>query len=261
MKIIHISDLHYASTRFNSTAMHRPISHLVTKIKDHYSGIEDKPLIVLTGDILASSFREKKSRRARAKLEELREEGFEFLICPGNHDIKDAGLVAVVNGRKKFNRVFKRLIAKGNIAGDDKNDFYAYPMVHKFDDHFFIGLDSMKKQNGNGAKGELGDRQRNKLKKVLKTIREEHSDAKIVVYLHHSPLFHKPSLELIDRKQFLEIIRGVNVLLFGHWHVNKRYPEKEKKYDIDCFINGGDSNIGNIHWWEIDTDDYSAIEY
>lgn len=261
MKIIHISDLHHASKRTNSSSIHKPISNLVQKIKDQYKSEVKKPLIILTGDILASDFRVKKSFRAKRELEKLKNDGFELLICPGNHDIKRAGIGPVTNGRRKFNNVFNSLITSGNIAGDSANSFYRFPMIHKIDNHYFIGLDSMQKQSGLGAKGELGRNQLNRLKKELEVIRANNAASKIIIYLHHSPLFHKRSLELIDREAFLDIINGVNVILFGHWHNNHRYTDKESEYSIDLFLNGGDSNISGIHWWEIDTDNFSIKKY
>jgi predicted MPP superfamily phosphohydrolase len=258
MKIIHISDLHYGSNLLNSQVIHKSTTKLVKKIIAHYSGENIKPLIVLTGDILASSFRKKKSRSARSKLKRLIADGFEILICPGNHDIKDSGIGPTLGGRKKFNKIFKRLLPTGrNVNGDDKNTFYHFPLVHNFEGYHFIGLDSMKAQNLTGAKGELGTNQLNKLKDIIADIKEANNDNEIIIYLHHSP-FAPNDLELIDKRAFLDSITGVNALLFGHHHINKRYEEKEEEYDINCIVNSGNSTASNLHWTEINTEDYSA---
>jgi len=256
MKILHISDLHYPDTEDNPKL-------LVEKIINHYKKHKTKPCVVLSGDILESSISKSAFHEARQILQPLKDSGFPLMICPGNHDLKAFGIGPVVTGRIRFNNYFKGLLPeKNNYYGPEDNELHDFPIVHKFRNHFFIGLDSMAAESGPGTTGELGKEQLDELVEILDEIRSKERNPIIIVYLHHHPLkftYRPRLLRLKDKKRLLEIIRGVNVLLFGHLHFIERFPKDEKRYDIDVIhLTGGSAYGRHVDWTEIDTRGFSV---
>jgi predicted phosphodiesterase len=176
--------------------------------------------------------------------------------------MKIKGIGPIIRGRKRFNAFFKSLLPTNNYYGEEDNNLLDFPLVHKFDNHFFIGLDSLAEGSGVFANGNLGYSQLDELEETLSDIRSEHSDAKIIIYLHNNPFkfgFKYEKMKLLDAKKFLKIITGVDVLLFGHLHRNKRYVEEEQKYDINCIQLTGASTFPRsesykVEWIELDTE-------
>ena len=261
MKILHISDLHYPDTEDNPKL-------LVKKIIAHYKKFKTKPCIVLTGDVLQSSTSKSAFHEARIILQPLKDNGFPLMICPGNHDLKAFGIGPVITGRIRFNNYFKGLLPeRNNYYGPEDNELHDFPIVHKFKNHYFIGLDSMAAESGPGTTGELGEEQLEELKAILKEIRSKEKKPVIIVYLHHHPLkfsYRPRLLRLKDKKQLLQKIKGVNVLLFGHLHFIERFEIDEQKYNIDVIhLTGGSAYGRHVDWTEIDTKkfDVKVISY
>jgi len=256
MKILHISDLHYPESGDNP-------KKLVETIIQHYKKLRIKPIVVLSGDIVESSTRKRHFMEARKILDPLIDNGFNLLICPGNHDLKAFGIGPVIAGRHRFNNYFKDLLPTGkNYYGDEDNNFYDFPIVHKFKNHYFIGLDSMAAEVGPGTTGELGKEQLSELSEILKEIRASEKKPIITVYLHHHPLkftYRPRLLRLKDKKEFLETIKGVNILLFGHLHFIERFTKDEKRLNIDVIhLTGGSAFGRHIDWVEIDTKNFNV---
>lgn len=255
MKIVHISDLHYGE--FDGT------EHLINQILTYYQSYHPKPKVVLTGDLVDSSTQKKEMSELKVLLQKLTNHGFDLMICPGNHDLKREG--ATGNPRrnlKVFNKYFKDLLPKGvNFKGEEDNDLLDYPIIHQFEDHFFIGLNSMEGKPLL-TRGKIGKSQLAELKNDLTKIRKRYENPKIIVYLHNNPFrfsYKYRWLKLVDRKELRKIVKNVNVLLSGHWHVNKRYIEEQAKHNIDCIQVTGRSTAGYfVAWTEIDTSDYSS---
>lgn len=253
MKIVHISDLHYPETG-NTEA-------LIDAICKYYINTEQKPVVVCSGDILETSSKKKHFIEAKKILEKLCDNHFKLLLCPGNHDVKFEGLGPMINGGIRFNNYFSSLLPAGhNYYGDEDNELLDFPIVHKFDDHFFIGLNTLEKEKGIGATGELGELQLHELRIILKEIREEYKDPKIISYLHHHPLkfnYRPEFMKLRDKDEFLDIVKGIHVLLFGHLHFNERFIEDEINLDINIINLGANCTFGEqLSWTEIDTDGF-----
>ena len=272
MKIVHISDLHYPH--------HSGTERLVTKIIGHYQDEAIKPIVVCSGDVLDTPSENNNFTHYRAVKEilaKLKTQGFKILLCPGNHDLKKGGL-----GNKKqiysklvdFSTHFSPLLPPD--ANNDNNiNLIDFPIIHKIENHFFIGLNSMTSQPKK-AKGALGKEQLNKLEAELFNIREKYLNPIIIVYLHHNPFpfsinigglpkigdqIATKKLKLTDSSSFLEIVKGINILLFGHLHYNKRYTDYESKYDINCIHLTGGSTVGaKVSWKELDTSTYQSKE-
>lgn len=255
MKIIHISDLHYG--KFYGT------DNLINHIISHYQSERIKPKIVLSGDLVDSSLDKKDMGELKVKLLKLVNHNFALMICPGNHDLKREGATGNPKRNiKVFNKYFKDLLPQGvNYKGEEDNDLLDYPIIHQFDDHFFIGLNSMEGKPLL-TRGKLGKNQLAELKNDLARIRKEYEDPKIIVYLHNNPFsfdYKYKWLKLVDRKEFRQIVKNVNILLSGHWHSNKRYTTEEHQYNINVIqVTGASTAYDFISWTEIDTLDYSV---
>jgi len=256
MKIIHISDLHHGD--------HSGSSELIKLIIDKFKKETIKPIVVCTGDLVDSSINKIEMKEVKEILKRLVDENFKLLLCPGNHDLKFEGIAG--NPRKNihvFNKYFKDLIPKNiNYKGEEDNDLLNYPLIHKIDNHFFIGLNSLEGKPIL-TRGKLGASQRSELKHDIDFIKKNEENPVIIVYLHNNPFYYDyryEFLKLSDRKKFRPIIKGINVLLSGHWHINKRYKDKEKKYNIDCIQVTGRSTFSSeyLYWTEIDTANFES---
>lgn len=237
MKIAHISDLHYGDNRVD-------VEGLTQRIINTYKSDQQKPLIIISGDLIHTpliAYMEK----CKNLLQNLKNEGFEMLICHGNHDFKENGVFKVDNGLDNFNKHFKDLIARGNLNGDDKNDFYSYPIVHQFDKYAFIGLNSNEKPHYFTANGEFKKAQLNKAIQFSKDFKSKNENAVIVAYFHHDPFkfnFRFPVMKLIKRKRFQELFKNhFDVFLFGHYHFDIPYDSKAKELGIKLAISAGGS--------------------
>ena len=184
-----------------------------------------------------------------------------MLICPGNHDLKYLGAAGFVgDNRKQFNQKLKQLIPSESIWYG--TDLDSYPIIHKIESTFFIGLDSLEDEKDLAADGELGVTQLSILDDKLTEIRSNYQGSQIIVYLHHQPfeiMLGEFWMKLKDRKRFMEIINGVDCLLFGHVHIQKRFELEEKLHHIKCIHLSGatlDNEYGIIVT-EIDTKDFN----
>lgn len=253
MKIVHISDLHHAK--------HNGVKKLITDIISYYKDTSEKPKIILTGDLVHSSLNKRKMAEVKIYLKKLIDNSFDLFICPGNHDLKIKGVIG--NSTKNiavFNKYFSPLLPQNNnYNGEEDNDLLHYPLVHQFENHFFIGLNSLKKKT-KYARGKLGQAQTQELNETIQNIKSDYENPIIIVYLHHNPFYFAykyNSLKLENRKSFLEVVNGVNVLLFGHFHKNIRYEKQEVENNINCIQLTGYSTLGlNSYWTEIDTKTY-----
>jgi len=249
MKIIHISDLHFPRRSL--------ITGFVSNIISKYKLVSPKPVIVISGDIFDEPASDNAYELAKSQFQKFINEGFILIIgAVGNHDCKRGGLTEdhdIDRHKGRYAAAFLPLLPTGRSYKDFSDRLSAFPMVHKIDDHFFIGLDSMMHMP-DGAKGIIGEPQIAKLKHILSTIREQETEPIIIVYLHHSPTRVPFQLKLNDKDALLTAVKGVNVLLFGHRHRSKRFEDLKDDYNINCAIRTGNKQA----WTEIDTTDYSS---
>lgn len=263
MKIIHFSDIHYGATGQN-------LEKLVDDVILHYKEHSVKPLIINSGDLVNDAL-ESQMKSCRDHLIKLKDNGFEMLICPGNHDLKaKRGRVPVPNAQKMFNEYFSPLLPVGkNYYGEGANNLLKFPLIHRYDNYFFIGIDSNKTGNRKTARGVIGSVQIDELSEAIDKIQLENNEAIIIVYVHHHPfefpfgyagLGYKVML-LEDKDLLMEVLSGkANVLLFGHTHWNRRYSGHQEKYDINVVqLTAGTTWGKNIDWTEIDLSNYEVI--
>jgi len=235
MKIIHLSDLHIGKGK-NHTALKTIRDWIIDNKDKHNSSI-----VVITGDIVDSG-ELWQFKCAQHHLNKLRFAGFNILPCPGNHDL---GFLGVLENNDCIRR-FRKYISQGTD----------YPHVEIINDCVFIMLDSMMEEIRHddfiGAQGELGRQQLNTLNYHLDDIEQNHPESKVIVALHHHPFFYDHFLKLRDDELFKKVITDkdsgdsrIDCLLFGHKHDERRFSDKEKKFNIGVIYASGSSTEKN----------------
>lgn len=265
MKTIHISDLHYRTSRA------KKINHLVDKIIEQYSNEAIKPVIIISGDLVESP-RKERMLACYQVLIRLKEAGHDLLICPGNHDVKKTrkilhkkmhGAKYSASSVKRFNKIFKPLLPteSWNLP-EVENDLLNFPKVNKYGNYYFIGLDSNNTENF--PTGTIGTEQKNELKKQIQRIKEEDVNNKIIIYLHHNLFWFDPGvfpgridgnwLALTDRYDLRKILKNqVDAIMFGHFHVNTNYSNRADELGNPLMQLAGDSVMSSgVRWFEFD---------
>ena len=252
MKILHISDLHIGKEETDVDEW-RQAEKIVRRTIRAWGDDEDKPLVLITGDVVDDG-REVEFIEARRILRPLHRAGFQVAPLPGNHDYGWNGSHAQ---EKRF-KFFKKY-----LLGIETR--VTYPHVpYADDDVTVITLNSMQAETGfwDGllADGELGDHQLDELGELITTLRDERKKThKIVVALHHHPFIFpgdsplKKAKELLahrlkDGADLMRLLSGrVDALLFGHEHRHLDFSEPYKghvfteEYDIPCILCSGKS--------------------
>jgi len=216
-KIIHLSDLHIGPEgmfeRFRDVIRH------LTMLKQPGANY----VVVITGDLVEEAS-DTNYDMAKKCVNMLSGEGYRVLVVPGNHDY-GSGNCADKKWVKKFKRQF---------FGTEKENM-RYPKLDIIDGMAFIGLDSMEDELGTldrrASNGELGEKQRNRLDKMLGSGKVQNCE-KTVIYLHHHPLDPIPTHELKDAKALGALLskyvkkdeekKGIDAVLFGHLHIGKK---------------------------------------
>ena len=251
MRILHISDLHIGKE--GDRDRWKKAEKLVREIIRAWGGDDDKPLVLITGDIVDDGT-EIEYIEARRILRPLHRAGFQVAPLPGNHDYGWNGAYAE---EKRF-KLFKRY-----LLGIENR--VTYPDVPYADaDVTVITLNSMLAETGfwDGllADGELGSRQREELDELITVLRAERKKShRIVVALHHHPFQFPddPPLKKVkerlghrlkDGRQFMKLVAGrIDALLFGHEHRHIDFSKPfdgqvlTEKYDIPCILSSGRS--------------------
>jgi 3',5'-cyclic AMP phosphodiesterase CpdA len=235
LNIIHLSDLHIGkSNNLEKTA----------KLVDWILGnaeIHGSKLVVISGDIVDDA-QKWQFEQAKEQIDRLRGAGYIVLTAPGNHDSGYQGVVESKTSRKQFKKL---------ISGIDK-----YPYVYSEQGQAFIVLDSMAGEMERaellGAQGCLGKKQLQRLDKILDELADNPVIENVIVVHHHHPfdyLFYHGLRDHADLKGVVSRRVGkpprVNVLLFGHKHLEHRFndPDKnmEELFGIDMIYASGQS--------------------
>ena len=256
MRILHISDLHIGKE--GDGDRWKKAEKLVRKIRREWGNENDKPLVLITGDIVDDGT-EAEYIEARRILRPLRRAGFQLAPLPGNHDYGWNGAHAL---EKRF-KLFKRYLLGIECR-------VTYPDVPYADnDVTLITLNSMHAETGfwDGllADGELGSRQCEDLDELITGLREERKKShRIVVALHHHPFQFPddPPLKKIkervghrlkDGKKLMRLLSGrVDVLLFGHEHRHVDFSKLfhghvfTEEFDIPCILSSGRSTDAHL---------------
>lgn len=233
MKIIHLSDLHIGKSD-NMDKCNRIADWILDNHETHQS-----ELVIISGDLVDDG-QSWQFEQARDFITRLRGKGFTVLVAPGNHDYGPDGYRESKTSQQDFCKL---------ITGIKE-----YPAVYLIEGQAIILLDSMAEEIKNvdiwGAQGFLGKTQLQKLDRILDELAENSAVENIVLTMHHHPfdyLFYHGLRDDADLKGVIARRRDspprVNVLLFGHKHLEKRFndPEdnKEDLFGIDMIYASG----------------------
>jgi len=221
MKLIHLSDLHIGrSHNFENATI------FFKRLEVKYRHDEEKPIIVITGDMTDDGSRDQ-FRQMRELLDIYGAKGYQFFLCPGNHDMGWNGIWAKSDNITRY----------GIYLAQDID----FPVVTRIGNCHFITVDSMEDEKGVfdqfGSEGEIGARQMYDLHLEISAIEEKFPNDQIIVFLHHHPFRYELFRQLKDSADFKEVIRRrIDILLFGHKHVESRFPEQEREYQIKLIL-------------------------
>jgi len=233
MKIIHLSDLHIGKS--NNIEKANQVADWIIANKE----IRKSELVIISGDLVDDGQRWQ-FVLAQAIIQRLKDEGFTVLVAPGNHDYGPDGYRESSTSQQDFCEL---------ISGIKE-----YPAVFHINGQAIIILDSMAEEIKNvdiwGAQGYLGEDQLQKLDQILDELAENPAVENVVLAMHHHPfdyLFYHGLRDDADLKGVIARRRDspprVNVLLFGHKHIDKRFndPEddKEELFGIDMIYASG----------------------
>jgi len=233
MKFFHLSDLHIGQSKND-----HKVGVITRWIIEHASQHQAR-LVVITGDVVDSGF-EWQYQQAQRHVERLRQEGFQVLVVPGNHDY---GPLGIAESRKSANN-FQRYLDEGR----------AFPSLEVIGRQAFILLDSMQQELEDvelwGAEGELGDSQLEELNTMLDNLEGDATVENVIVALHHHPFEYKNFHELRDAHKLMKVVASqgksasrVQCLLFGHKHLAVRFNhpplDMETRYGLNMIFAAG----------------------
>ncbi len=233
MKIIHLSDLHIGKSD-NIDKSNRIVDWILEHKETHQS-----KLVIISGDLVDDG-QSWQFEQASGLINRLRENGITVLAVSGNHDYGPEGYRESSTSQQEFCDL---------ISGIKE-----YPAVFIIGGQAIILLDSMAEEIRKidiwGAQGYLGKVQLQKLDQILDELAENPAVENIVLTMHHHPfdyLFYHGLRDEADLKGVIARRRDapprVNVLLFGHKHIENRFndPEenKEELFGIDMIYASG----------------------
>jgi len=233
LKIIHLSDLHIGQSDNIEKC-----SQLTDWILENQETHQSK-LVIISGDLVDDG-QVWQFEQAREIIDRLRQGGFTVLAAPGNHDYGPDGFRESPTSQQDFCEL---------ISGIEE-----YPAVFIIEGQAIVILDSMaeeiRKMEIWGAQGYLGKEQLQKLDQILDDLADNPAIENIVLTMHHHPfdyLFYHGLRDHADLKgviaRRLNAPPRVNVLLFGHKHLENRFndpgDDKEELFGIDMIYASG----------------------
>ncbi len=248
LKLFHVSDIHIGQMYWSRPAPRDRLKRAVEIAEK-----EDR-VMVISGDITDNAHPEE-FRIAKNILSPLLRKG-KCLVVPGNHDVAlkkglffDAepmvgpmgltlGPTMILDNLKALWKLFSHWNEKrhedylkclSDGHGNQWDTDYLFPYYRTFGKHFvLIGLDSTE-GGALFAGGELGDRQRHALARLLKS--EKCKNRVIILLLHHhvytyEQTIFEEAMFLKDRNELLDCVCGKRVfILHGHKHALFRRVE------------------------------------
>ena len=233
MNIIHLSDLHIGKSNNLEKAQ-----NIVDWIIDNHD-LHQSKLVVISGDLVDDG-ETWQFEEARDLLYRLHEESYTVLVAPGNHDSGPNGFRESLDSKRDFRDLISQIVE--------------YPALHIQSGQAFVILDSMEAEMENreiwSAQGYLGLAQLQKLDLLLDELAGNPAVENVILVLHHHPfdyLFYHGLRDHADLKGIISRRPGqpprVNVMLFGHKHLDHRFndseDDKEELFGIDMIYASG----------------------
>ena len=243
-RIVYLGDMHIGRHDAGDEEFEDDVvQHVVRKVLEWYGPDAARTAVVLAGDIVNDGKPEQMCTATRL-LRPL-SEVFTYVPIPGNHDYGWNGMRPKMNGGRTFNSHF--------YPGGAVTYPYVVPLPGG---HTLINLNSMAAEHMGwwdvGANGDLGRRQRKKLKRELATVAPGRPDKKVLVNLHHHPFifpgsgvkapFDKFGHNLNDAAKFRSTVTGqADVLMFGHEHEHRDFTGTTiaDKFQIPVVLGAG----------------------
>ncbi len=233
MKIIHLSDLHIGKS--DNLGKSDQIVDWIIKNQDTHQA----RIVIISGDLVDDG-QIWQFEQMRELIMRLKQADYLVLVAPGNHDYGPDGIRESSVSQHAFSEM---------ISGIEE-----YPVVFFEAGQAFIMLDSMAEEMRTmelwGAQGYLGEQQLHKLDHLLDELAENPAVENVILTMHHHPfdyLFYHGLRDHADLKGVISRRKDeqprVNVLLFGHKHLERRFndpaDDKEDLFGIDLIYASG----------------------
>lgn len=160
-------------------------------------------LLLLTGDLGQLALLRKLLEPIRGRV----------IVCPGNHDYSEPGLLEGITFSPEAEREF---LAFCGWVGSPRPGTMFCPAGT---DLLFVGLDSCRKSPfaGDLARGRLGNRQFDRLAGAKEAAAAHH--LRLVILIHHDSTDRDPTMTLEDGDRFLaEAYGSAWLIVCGHTH-------------------------------------------
>jgi 3',5'-cyclic AMP phosphodiesterase CpdA len=228
-----LSDLHIGQS--NNLDKARLIFDWILENRDQHQA----ELVIISGDLVDDG-QLWQFEHARELIDRLEAADLKVLAAPGNHDYGPSGVLESLKSQAQFSQMI--------------NGITEYPALFLHKGQAFVILDSMQEElrlkEIVGAQGYLGLEQLQKLDLLLDDLAENPAVENVILVMHHHPfdyLFYHGLRDHADLKgvvsRRLQEPPRVNVLLFGHKHLEHRFndPEdnKEELFGIDMIYASG----------------------
>jgi 3',5'-cyclic AMP phosphodiesterase CpdA len=212
MKFIHISDLHFHRHKNDNSETTKTLQYIKKQYIDHN--------LIVTGDIVDDGHEEQYDRAFEA----LKPFKGHIFLCPGNHDFGAAGNFYSQERAERFDEALSIPLHQGGTFTRDNTP--VVNIVEEDNDRVMvIALDTNLETEHpfDFACGEIGTKQL----AILATILSDPSTTNMIkmLFCHHHPfMFNNPFMELKDARELIRTIYSrVDVLLFGHKHVSRKW--------------------------------------
>lgn len=186
--VAHLSDCHVDEGDAQARALRRTVDAVLT-----LGDVVD--FVVVTGDI-AQHGRELEYRAARRELDRLR---VPVVVCPGNHDMREAFAEVMLDESGADSRPLHRVYTHADVR--------------------VLALDSTVPGNDHGT---LDDAV---IDWAITALADDETDRPVLVALHHTPLqWHPDQLQSLDKagtdvlRRLLRAVPAARMVLGGHFH-------------------------------------------
>lgn len=212
MKFIHVSDLHFHRHQQHNQEANNLLKTIKGRYPDH--------MLIVTGDITDDGHT-LQFQNAFEALKAFKEKVF---IAPGNHDFGAVGNFYSKERALHFDEMLSIPLQQGGTFKGDNTP--VVNVVAEGDDRaMLIALDTNLETDHpfDFACGEVGSEQLSAVDRILSD--PSNAEAVKLLFFHHHPFMHNnPFMELKDALDLMRTIFGrVDILLFGHKHVSRRW--------------------------------------